>query len=415
MTAVACIRVVVAEDVRLPAGMDLATLVAKIASAYLETTWLWPRRFALVAPFAFALSDPRAASLDANEIQAMAQALHLKLFGDGGGENGVRLLMLEGEPADVMGFASARAEELLPLLDGNADGFVGRIFKITRNGVVNLTPAAGPAPGVTAVARADVGVMGRARRRLGWVGIYAVPRRKFVASYLTPRDDALKDVSDELMLELDTDALLAAVDAVGRHPEGVLFVSFDFTALVRPATRAALKLYIDNLPPEMRARLGVTVRGAPRDPSFSALSQINALLRPRFSLLDIQITDPGFCIDGFPMACASSVTLKVEGDDQRACLTIRRFLDQARVYAHKGVAQGVSNLRRFRELDLCRQMRAPFVAGPAVSGMMDSPLGDVAWPLDELPYRIDSQPRDRRPERDGARAAPEDPFPPVAT
>lgn len=106
MTAVACIRVVVADGVRLPPGMDLAALVTKITSAYLETTWLWPRRFGVVAPFAFALSDPRATSLDAREIQALAQALNLKLFGDGGAEDGVRLLMLEGEPDDVMEFAA---------------------------------------------------------------------------------------------------------------------------------------------------------------------------------------------------------------------------------------------------------------------------------------------------------------------
>ena len=38
----------------------MADLVSKIASAYLETRWSWPRRHGLVAPFAFVLADPRA-------------------------------------------------------------------------------------------------------------------------------------------------------------------------------------------------------------------------------------------------------------------------------------------------------------------------------------------------------------------
>ncbi len=234
------------------------------------------------------------------------------------------------------------------------------------------------------------GQPGQPRRRLAWRGIYALPRRKFVASCLMPRDRALEDASDKLMLELDIAALRTAVEAVNRTPVGVLFVSFSFTAVVRPSARAALKPYLDNLPPELRHRLGVTVRDTPREPSFSALSHINETVRPHFGLLDIQITDPGFRIDSFPATGATSVTLKLEGVDDRARLTvIKRFLDQRPAYVRRKVVQGLSNLRRPKELELCQQLRAPFVTGPAVSGLLDSPLCDRPWPIEELPYHVD--------------------------
>ena len=96
MSTVACLRISVGKDLSTADADALAGVVAKVTGAFLETTWLWPRRFGLVAPFAFVLADPRATRLDVRELQTLAANLQAKLFGTRGlGE--VCLLTLEGE------------------------------------------------------------------------------------------------------------------------------------------------------------------------------------------------------------------------------------------------------------------------------------------------------------------------------
>ncbi|MGH1557576.1 hypothetical protein ACRAWD_06475 [Caulobacter segnis] len=78
MTAIACLKIFVGEDLRFGDSETMATLVAKIAGAYLESAWTWPRRYGLVATYAFVLADPRATRLDANELQRMARDLQIR-------------------------------------------------------------------------------------------------------------------------------------------------------------------------------------------------------------------------------------------------------------------------------------------------------------------------------------------------
>src|SRR3954469_12460170 len=111
MTAIACLKVFVGDELRFADNDTMAGLVAKGAGAYLETTWLWPRRFGLVAPFSFVLADPRATRLDARELQVLARDLQHKLFGDKG-EGEIALLMFEGDQADVMRFAGIAAHQV---------------------------------------------------------------------------------------------------------------------------------------------------------------------------------------------------------------------------------------------------------------------------------------------------------------
>lgn len=44
MTGVACLRIVVGEELNFADADTMADLVAKVASSYLDTRWLWPRR-----------------------------------------------------------------------------------------------------------------------------------------------------------------------------------------------------------------------------------------------------------------------------------------------------------------------------------------------------------------------------------
>lgn len=94
MTAIACLKIFVGEDLRFSDSQTMAALVAKVAGAYLETEWRWPRRYGLVAPLSFVLADPQATRLDAHELQRRALDLHFKMFGDKGCGD-VALLMLE--------------------------------------------------------------------------------------------------------------------------------------------------------------------------------------------------------------------------------------------------------------------------------------------------------------------------------
>ena len=124
----------------------MADLVAKVASSYLESRWLWPRRYGLVAPFAFVLADPRVTLLDPRELQALAAELHNKLFGQES-DGDVTLLTLEGDQSEVMRFAGASRAEIGALLRGETDGVSQRVCKITRHDVVSVNPAGGPIAG----------------------------------------------------------------------------------------------------------------------------------------------------------------------------------------------------------------------------------------------------------------------------
>ena len=75
MTALACLRIVIDPE-RVSAGGDaLAHMVSRVVTAYLETRWLWPRRFGEIAPFAYLLADPKASQVDAQELVKLSEAL----------------------------------------------------------------------------------------------------------------------------------------------------------------------------------------------------------------------------------------------------------------------------------------------------------------------------------------------------
>jgi hypothetical protein len=399
MTAIACLKIFVGEDLVFADAETMAGVVAKVASAYLETHWTWPRRYGLVAPFSFVLADPRATSLDAEELCRMSRDLQHKLFGEhGGGE--VTLLMLEGDQAEVMRFAGTPATALKTLLDGLDDGvFAGRVCKITPEGAVSLAPPEGPTAGAPPAeelaalspAAGDIDDLLQVDSpRTGWWGIYYLPKEQFVGGGVgwgaeidgAPAIDLIQAV------ERDQACLDAALVAASSGPSGYLFVPFCFSALIKPSLQRAYEPGLQKLRRALRPRLAANIYDVPREPSYGAINKVRSLLTERFSLLDLHVSDPGFRIESLQAGAVNSVTLVLSGEDERQrAAAITRFLRDPAAYRTKRVWQGIAGVKSLRELDLCRRLKAPFLSGPIVAPVSATFTGEAACPSLNLPYR----------------------------
>ena len=415
MTAIACMRVFVGEGLAPGAPETTAASVGKIASAYLESTWAWPRRHGQVAPLAFVLADPRVTHLDERELQQLAADLHLRLFGRQGlGE--VNLLTLEGAPDEILKFASTDARELTQLLSGKDNSqFSGRICKITPFGVVSVAPpgasvdGGGPAPaleqtkpslasagaGVSppAPAEASAGASDAAEivgnLRVIWLGLYHAPSERFVGSGMAFSSEGLTD-GDEVNLPRELSHLALSREIVtSRRLGGYLFTPLNFSSLCRLTSRAACHEKILQLPNTCRGRMGAQVYNVPREPSFGSVQQIRTLLADRFSLIHIYVRDPGFAIEGLPVGMVNTVVLELDrraGEHQRLA-AVTRFLSNAHGYRNKRASQGVAGVRTAKELELCLQLKATFLSGEYIAPGGPLMLGDKPWPAQTLPYR----------------------------
>lgn len=403
MTAIACLKIFVGEELRFADSETMASLVAKLAGAYLETIWVWPRRHGLVAPFSFVLADPRATRLDARELQKLAADLQIKLFGDKG-PGDITLLMFEGDQSDVMRFAGTQAEALRALISGEDEGnFIGRVCKITPDGVTSLLPPGGPvtgAPPAEELAAIEpeppmggvAGLLDIPTPTTGWWGIYYLLKERFVGSGVDLRaawaGESFGVVEDADVTTRDLTCLASARQALSGGPKGYMFLPFSFSSMVKPSMREIYRPQLDLLPGAGRPRLAANVYDVPREPSYGAISQIRAFLQPYFSLIDLHVKDPGFRIESLPAGAVNSVTLVLEGQDERARLAmISRFLKDPEAYRGKKVWQGVAGVASLRELDLCRRLRAPFLSGPMVAPLAEVPAGEIVCPAFNLPYR----------------------------
>ncbi len=378
MTAVACLKIFVGDELRFADNDAMAALVAKVAGAYLETTWLHPRRYGLVAPFTFVLADPRATRLDARELQAMARDMQRKLFGvEGDGE--VSLLLVEGDQAEVMRFGGMSLAAVRALMiDGAYPEGLGRVCKVTPDGVVSLAPPGGPVAGEPPM-EALPKIVSRPEPTgpLGFRGVYHLQRELFVGSVvvhaLVERRAFDQDVHAEAE---DADAAaLAALPALLKADEaGVIFVPICFSSLVKPSGRNLLTVGLSALPASARGRLAAGIYDTPRAPSFSALSQIKSFLAPYFSRLDLRVRDPAFRVEDLPPDFASSVTLDLpDAAEGERLAAIDRFMREGPTYRRKRIWQGVTGVSRRRELLACVDHEVPFVTGPEVTDLLHAP------------------------------------------
>lgn len=379
MTAIACLKVFVGED---PSESERdAALVTRVAGDYLRTAWQSPRRHGLVAPFSFVLADPRAARLDAGELQALARTLQHRLFGDDEGGGEIIMLMFEGDQQEVMRFAGLPARQLSLLLAGEQDAsLAGRVCRITPREVRSLTPPGGPVGGRPAT--------GASGGRTFWRGVYHTGRQLFVGGAAVWRDaDAVHETYvDGARFHHDLSLLQSALAGRGPRP-GMMFLPIGFSSVLKPAQRAALEPHLRALPGEMRGRLTAGIYGVPRVPSLGALAQVKAFLDPYFSRLDLRICDPDFQVEDLPATLAASITFTPQAGPEAARIAaIGRFLKAAPAYRRRQVWQGVADLRTPRELGAAVELGAPFLSGPMVTDLLDAPTA-AATPCarDQLP------------------------------
>jgi hypothetical protein len=393
MTALACLKIFVGEELRFADSDSMAALVSKVAGAYLETTWLWPRRHGLVAPFSFVLTDPRAVTLDPRELQALARDLQHKLFGDkGAGE--IALLTFEGDQNDVMRFAGVPAAQLKALLGGQDDGeFAGRICRITPSGVTSIAPPGGPVVGEPPMEALEAAAPVVAPARAGYRGVFHTQRQMFVGNVAVWREAGSVSAFglDEPVLDVheagyDIPTLLSARDAITRFDAGVMFLPINFAAAVKPSARAELLPHLEALPRALRGRLAAGVYDTPRAPSFSALSQLKTFLDPFFGRIDLRVTDPAFQVDDLPPDFANSVTLLLPaGTETSRLAAIGRFMRDAAGYRRKRIWQGVTDVRTRRELNAGMEHAVPFLSGPAITELLEVPTDVVACSALHLP------------------------------
>jgi hypothetical protein len=413
MTAVSCLRILLPSDETF-ADLDvLAGLVAKIGGAFLEGRWQWPRRWGVIAPFAFGLADPRALRLDPLEMQLLSAELQRKLFGDRSiGE--VCLMTLEGSQEDVMRFAVADAQILQAMLRKGGAALNGHLLSITPTQIVELvTLDSRPAfPHATPALPAEAPVAPLQQTAdHGFRGVYHIARELFIGSVVTARPNArtpLWSVVDGLRdmpmntTEHDMACLAVAREAAAR-PGGVIFVPINFSAVVHSSVRRLYEPMIAQLPISQRHRLAAAVYDTPRDPSWSAMSQLKTFLGPRFGLIDMQITDPAFAADKLPEdAGVTSVTFALpEGDEKLRLMAAKRFMSSAAVFHRRRVWPALSNLRTRRELAACVALKAPFVTGKAVTATLRTPPDATPRPFATLPLHGE-EPAPRMAERSAA-------------
>jgi hypothetical protein len=381
MTALACLKVTIGEELRFGDNETMAAVVAKVAGAYLETTWLWPRRFGLVAPFSFVLADPRATQLDARELQALARDLQHKLFGDKG-EGEIALLMFEGDQADVMRFAGIPAHQVAALLAGEDDGsFIGRVCKITPTEVSSVVPKGGPVVGAPPMEELAQEPVTSSPARVAYRGVFHTGRQVFIGNVAVWREESAAAAfgfeppkADGDVVEQDIPTLRGALADLDKLEVGVLFLPLSFSTLVKPSARAELTAHLDLLPKRRRGQLAAAIYDTPRAPSFSALSQIKRYLEPYFSRIDLRVSDPAFQIDDLPPEVAASVTMVLPAATEAVRLAaVGRFMREAPAYRRKGVWQGIGDIRTRRELNACIELAAPFLTGSAITDLLERP------------------------------------------
>lgn len=393
MTALACLKIFVGEELRFTDSDSMAALVAKVAGAYLETTWLWPRRHGLVAPFSFVLTDPRAVKLDPRELQALARDLQHKLFGDKG-DGEIALLTFEGDQSDVMRFAGVPTAQLKALLGGEDDGeFAGRICRITPAGVISIAPPGGPIVGEPPMEALHTEPVVAAPARTAYRGVFHTQREVFVGNFAVWREAGSASAfgldappAAVTAPEHDIPVLNGAKAMLTRFQAGVMFLPISFSTVIHPSARAELQPHLDALPRDQRGRLAAAIYDTPRAPTFSALSQLKRSLDPYFSRIDLRVTDPAFQIDDLPPDVANSITLELPATGEAARVAaISRFMRDAAGYRRKRVWQGITDVVTRRELNVALELGVPFLTGAAITELLEAPTDVVSCSALHLP------------------------------
>lgn len=388
----------------------MVTMVTKVANAFLEARWRWPRRFGDIAPFAFLLADSRVTNLDVTELVALSQELQLKLFGTAGG-GGVSLATFEGEQEAVTRFAAVDSEALRRVMveGGVIEGLAGRISQITPHGTRIVSPPHDAGPCVPVVAAAAVAPVPPARSApaagdrldVRFRGVWCALKGRFIGNGLVARsgdgrtsystlDGVANQPSAAAAPEFDVACLEAAAHA-SISSQGLLFLPICFSSIVHPAVRATYRVGMEGLPELGRSRLAAAVYDVPRAPSYSAISQLKTFLGPYFSFIDLQTSDPDFQIDAMADHAVDSITLSLPDTNEGSrAVGLTRFMANRESYRRRHIWPAVTNVRTRRELTFCESLRVPFLSGRGVCDNLSAPVGPIEFATSQMPLRGDA-------------------------
>ena len=396
MPASACLRILLNLSDEQFARLDaLGPLVSKVTGAFLESRWSWPKRYAVVTPFSFMLTDPKAAEVDVVRLERLAEELQLKLFGTSTGGD-VLLVLHDGDEADTAQFVSMDHATLKQAIEAptGVSPFGGRMLQLSAetdfsNGLqwkmLQSPPEAAnaseePAAGSTL-----------------YRGIYCPPRQVFAADSvastpLTARSHlSLIDSAEELPGAAAEEFDIASITAGAWMLEesgfsGVIYLPVCYSSLIRKTVRANYEDFFARFLQGRKKRLGVTIYDAPRSPGFQAFAQFQATLAPYFTYIDMQVSDPGFEIDHVPAGIVTSVTLRLPDAEPRVRLAaMKRIIERRDAYKRRQIWPSITNLRTHAEVGACVRERMPFISGPAVCNPLLKPLGITPFSPDRLP------------------------------
>ena len=415
MSASACLRITLGlSDDKLAKLEALGPLVAKVTSAFLETRWAWPKRHAQINPYSFMLTDPKSHELDVVQLERLAEELQLKLFGTSEAGD-VTLLLFEGDEADTIQFVRMDHVDLTAAVREpmGPTPFGGRLMKISTDPDVpkgmrwrTLEKEPGPerpASVATPIARpARPAAMGPAEMEgeaLTFRGVYFAPAQAFVGSSLSadpagePGRHSLFDSISRLPNGHEEAYDMACLGAAHRYllahaDVGTLFVPICFSSLMRRSTRETYARQFSSLATADPRQWAAVVYDTPRAPPFNALGDICDLLRRYFSLVDLQVDDAGFEVDGVPPEAVNSITLRLpDGPAAMRLAALRRFTEKREAFRRRKIWPAITNVRTAAELEAGLRERIPFLSGPAVCGPMSEALGRIACETARLPLQ----------------------------
>jgi len=396
MPASACLRILLNLSDEQFARLDaLGPLVSKVTGAFLESRWSWPKRYAVVTPFSFMLTDPKAAEVDVVRLERLAEELQLKLFGTSTGGD-VLLVLHDGDEADTAQFVSMDHATLKQAIEAptGVSPFGGRMLQLSAetdfsNGLqwkmLQSPPEAAnaseePAAGSTL-----------------YRGIYCPPRQVFAADSvastpLTARSHlSLIDSAEELPGAAAEEFDIASITAGAWMLEesgfsGVIYLPVCYSSLIRKTVRANYEDFFARFLQGRKKRLGVTIYDAPRSPGFQAFAQFQATLSHYFTYIDMQVSDPGFEVDHVPVGIVTSVTLRLPDAEPRVRLAaMKRIIERRDAYKRRQIWPSITNLQTHAEVGACVRERMPFISGPAVCNPQPKPLGITPFNPDRLP------------------------------
>lgn len=397
MSASACFRVLLdlSQD-KLSKLEAISPLVARAADAFLAERWPTPRRYVVLTPFCFLLTDPDVDVLDAGQLQAMAGELKAQLFG-ASTMGDVTLLLHQGSEEEASQFAAVDEETLKRLLSlGGELPFGGRLQ------VMN-TRSEGEGEGGMQWQPIDLSPARKSHGAVRWTpsydGVYFVQGQRFEGSGVSACSAALgfpngvfasaKALPHEAdQLAFDMACVGAASEVLERTGHGKLFVPIAFAALMRPALKEAYLTAFEILPPGSKARLVAVLYGTPLIPSLRAFGEIRPMLGSAFGQVEIQVDDPSFNAQQLPQEGIGILTLRLPDlDPISRARSVRRFMDNIQGLTRRKIRMALTNVQSLDDIRLAAAKEIGLVSGPAVGGGWAAPAGLEPCGLHALPRR----------------------------